>query len=160
MTIVKYEFLSKESKKDVLLRCQKLKSRAIFGVPRLIHFGILSHPYCSKSFLLRIEHERALGAPLQTLTVRERKELKKPLKEIFQKTLIEWKKAEFIHGDLSLRNILIFPEVKPRVTFIDWLINIHGFSGTPLFTAPEVLKGRPRTFESDCFALNKILVSL
>lgn len=71
-----------------------------------------------------------------------------------QQGLLDLRKYNLCHGDLSWSNILI--DLKGRIRLIDFgkgnYMGKNTFS-TPCFTAPEVLRGEPPSFYSDLFSL-------
>ena len=71
-----------------------------------------------------------------------------------------WKREGFIHGDLSLRNMLVnFDRGPVRLWFIDWITDLNSFEGTPRYASSEVYRGR-RSHDSDRYAIEQILCIL
>lgn len=123
------------------------------GVPRIRSYGLGSDSR------LRIELERVPGRSLHSclgqLSHQDRCELARRL----SRQLAIWRGEGFVHGDLSLRNILI--ERQPhgplkRVWFIDFIFDLESRQGTPQFASPDVAKG-VHSHDSDRYSIEQIL---
>lgn len=83
--------------------------------------------------------------------------LKKTICEQIQNSIQTWKSDfNFIHGDISPNNILIHNN---QIIFIDWLLNLHSYTGTPNYSSESVYKGI-HNFDSDSYAAVKIISEL
>jgi serine/threonine protein kinase len=106
-------------------------------MPRLLSFG-----FCAN--LCRLEIERIQGnAFVQSTKVQA---------ELLS-ALQDWRRKNFVHGDLSPRNILVDANGMPWCT--DWLLELRSYEGTPKYASDEVFSGN-HSFSSDHFALHRI----
>ena len=134
-------------------RLFELKLSAPARIPPLVSYGFTSG-------LVRIEHRRVQGRPLLSVSRLLSPEARLRLGRELRATIADWRSNGFVHGDLTPRNILVEtgPE-GPRAWFVDWILDLSSFEGTPQFAASEVWEGR-RSAESDCYAIDKILCIL
>jgi serine/threonine protein kinase len=86
---------------------------------------------------------------------------KNAIAKVLIKTLSAWRNIDFVHGDLSPRNILVLKNQSLlKIAVIDWLIDLKNFSGTPKYCSPSVFQNGFHNSQSDEYALNKILFIL
>jgi serine/threonine protein kinase len=85
---------------------------------------------------------------------------------IFQQILYimsEFHKAGFMHRDLKPENIMITPDKKVKIIDFEYTtdeVKCTNTIGTPLFMAPEVLKGQEYTNKCDVYSVGMILFNM
>ena len=144
--LVKWQHIQPNVEKRICQRLAQIMKVQPLGVPALLSFG-----WSSTNGLLRLEIERVPGIRLFDL------HFPIPLNiiQLLEGALVSWQSIGFIHGDLSPRNILVDIDAK-QVWFVDWVLDLSGFKGTPKYASKEVFLGK-RSFESDQFALEHVL---
>lgn len=65
----------------------------------------------------------------------------------------ELEHSQLIHGDLNPGNLILTGK---GIVAIDWLIDLSSPQGTPLFSHPNLFKGKPRSRDTDKFAIDLI----
>jgi hypothetical protein len=100
---------------------------------------------------MRIESARVTGTPLLRAGELHARLLPTRLLE----PLAVWRAKGFVHGDLSPANILVEPG--GALWFVDWLVDLDSFAGTPRYSAPPVYRFGRHDFETDAFAAREIL---
>ena len=140
-------------------RLSEIKQKRPDHIPPLICYGFVNRG-------LRLEVQKVLGERFDSPFISRAFELKNQNKEIFfkitQAALQSWAHLPFIHGDLSPRNILVqldsTNQLIQNVWFIDWLLDLKSYRGTPKYCSPQVFHGK-RSPLTDQFALETILKS-
>ncbi|GEM_PF-1639367 len=126
--LVKWEWLLDEP--QISSRIAVLRSGALLGVPRLESFERTAQRV-GKFTLTRVVWQYVRGTPL--LHFRNRG---LPWYSMFRTTQLNWRQNDFVHGDLSPRNILIdFPTkgTIPNIWCIDPLLCFGTSKGTPRY---------------------------
>ncbi len=111
------------------------------------------HSLNSYESIIKLEFKWINGVDLYHFTKSQSDRITEEIKFNLKQIINSWNKNYFfVHGDISLKNIIIQPN--NEITFIDWLIDLNNYAGTPYYASSEVYRGN-HTFESDLYALNQ-----
>ncbi len=72
--------------------------------------------------------------------------------------------AGFIHRDLKPDNVMVGPDMRPRILDFGLAVSLEeasalagGFEGTPLYASPEQVRGKPLAATSDIFSFGSLM---
>ncbi len=147
-TLIKWQKISYSQLTRISERLSLMQRYPPNSVPELLNFGL------TVENSVRLCFQRVLGQNLNSCMHNLCLHEKKWIIDTLQKQISQWKNQDFVHGDLSLRNIL-YDNTNNQLWFIDWILDLKSFSGTPYFASKEVFKGI-HTYESDAFAMMRI----
>lgn len=137
-------------------RLESLKKNPLPNTARMVDF------YWIDPHMIELHLEYLPGQTLSKFLECANDELKNSAFPILLKKLRAqkklWKKERFIHGDLSLSNILIDQTADNnylQLYFIDWLIDLKSFQATPKYASFLVLLGL-RNWMTEAHAFHRI----
>ncbi|MGE4234046.1 MAG: RIO1 family regulatory kinase/ATPase [Bacteriovoracia bacterium] len=144
MRIVLYKSgIKKDRVPTVIRRLQFISQNRIYRVPRLFHFGFVCGT--QEEYRVRLEFERIGGQPIHHLPLANTEHMAEEILEITR----QWRIQNFVHGDLSLRNLIYW---KDQLWAIDWVLDLDRRQGTPLFWNGIL----PKTHSTDDFSAKQI----
>ncbi len=152
-TLVKWRRIEPSRIQRIAARLKYVQNAAPANTQELLRFGFNGER-------LRLELKHVPGVTLANLLQHPAgKDHLGKVAALLTEQIKLWQRENFIHGDLSLTNTLLTREQvhgRFQLCFIDWIVDLTSFEGTPQFASPEVFRGR-RSHASDRYAIEKIL---